>query len=95
MKGKAMAGKMCSYSKMSGVHPGGSHWGRPPSGEFTRRKRVKCPTCGRKMWAAIRTCHDGCCIYHCVPPHKVKGWWKKGKKTTRKSMKKQRFRRTR
>jgi hypothetical protein len=75
--------EMCSYSSIGGYHPGGNHYGKPPP---TKPKRVKCPQCGRKMWAAIRVCNDGCCVIYCVPPHKIKGWWKKGKKkkTTRK-----------
>lgn len=37
---------------------------------------VRCPVCGRRIKSWIRTCHDGCCVYHCVPKHKVKKWWK-------------------
>lgn len=41
------------------------------------RIRMKCPVCGRRMLSSVRTCHDGCCIIHVLPPHKPKGWWKK------------------
>ena len=45
--------------------------------EPVRKKRVKCPTCGRKLWAWASICHDGCCVTYVIPPHKKKGWWKK------------------
>jgi hypothetical protein len=83
-----MKPKMCSYSDLRGYLLGDPHRTCSPDKStldfFTgKNKRVTCPVCGRKMWAARRTCDDGCCEYYCVPPHKVKGWWKKGKKQSR------------
>lgn len=52
--------------------------GHRPHG--VKRIRVKCPVCGRRMWSSVSQCHDGCCITHSIPPHKVKMWWKKGRK---------------
>lgn len=52
--------------------------------EGIKRIRIKCPDCGRRVMSSISTCHDGCCIYHNLPPHKPKGWWKKEKKRGRK-----------
>lgn len=52
--------------------------GMRPSG--VKRKRLKCPKCKRKLMSSVKTCHDGCCVYHSLPPHKPKGWWKKRKK---------------
>ncbi len=78
--------KMCSYSSITGHLPEGIRWYRNYVGPEVlsffngKNKRVTCPECGRKMWAARRTCHDGCCPLYCVPPHKKKGWWKIGKK---------------
>lgn len=48
--------------------------------ERIKRKRLKCPRCGRRVWSSISTCHDGCCVLHFLPPHKSKGWWKRRKK---------------
>ena len=45
-----------------------------------KRIRVKCSVCKRRMLADIRICHDGCCLTYILPPHKIKYWWKKGKK---------------
>ena len=70
--------KMCEYSKVYGYQPEDSWINVAP--KIVASKRVKCPKCGRKMMSAVRYCPDGCCAYHCIPPHKVKGWWKKKKK---------------
>lgn len=63
-------------------HPSVGWWdaseGVRPTG--IKRYRVKCPECGRKLMTSVSLCDDGCCIYHRIPPHKPKGWWKKGKK---------------
>jgi len=80
--------KMCSYSNISGHLPGSpgivGHLDERTEKFFTKKnKRVICPVCGRKMWAARRTCHDGCCEMYCVPPHKKKGWYKKPRKKSR------------
>lgn len=48
-----------------------------------KRKRVKCPVCGRRMWGFITSCDDGCCLFYLVPPHKKKKWWKKGKRNVK------------
>ena len=48
-----------------------------------KRKRLTCPKCKRKMLRSIEVCHDGCCTYHSLPPHKPKGWWKRKKKPRR------------
>jgi hypothetical protein len=85
----ASSDQMCSYSNITGYLPqgGGSIWGDLSGADIFHKpnKRVICPECGRKMWAARRTCHDGCCAMYCVPPHKKKGWWRIGKtkKTSR------------
>lgn len=52
------------------------------------KKHVRCPKCGRRLKPRISFCHDGCCVYLSIPPHKKKGWWKKrkiGKKENRRS----------
>lgn len=48
-----------------------------------RRTKVQCPLCGRRLvgWATIS--HDGYIVRYVVPPHKKKGWWKRGKKQSR------------
>lgn len=67
---------MCSYDSMAGMYP--DHvWGGEP--RYEKARRVRCPACGRSMMAAVRYCHDGCCAFQCIPPHKKKGWWKKPK----------------
>jgi hypothetical protein len=43
-----------------------------------KRIRMTCPRCKRRLWSSVMSCHDGCCIIHTIPPHKVKAWWKKG-----------------
>ena len=48
-----------------------------------RRKRVKCPKCGRKIFLRVSFCHDGCCEYLHIPLHKRKHWWKPPKKNFR------------
>lgn len=77
-----MENKMCSYSNTDNKHFRGHTW-HPPTDRVlaAKPKRVRCPKCGRSMISALRTCSDGCCIFHCIPPHKIKGWWKKLKKS--------------
>jgi len=59
-------------------------WGRHrESGVEQKRVRVTCPECGRRMIGWMAVCDDGCCVRYTVPRHKVKGWWKKGKKKSR------------
>jgi hypothetical protein len=45
-----------------------------------KRIRIKCPECGRKLWSSVSLCHDGCCLIHELPVHKIKGWWKRKNK---------------
>ena len=49
-----------------------------------KRIRMKCLLCGRKVLSSVQVDHDGYEIYHFIPPHKTKGWWKKIKKKYRK-----------
>lgn len=42
-----------------------------------KRMKLKCPECGRKVTASVRTCEDGCCLFQYLPSHKPKAWWKK------------------
>jgi len=76
---------MCSYSNIGQKTPRPKVWGTTPTEALfaVKSKRIRCPVCGRSMWSSVMTCHDGCCIFHCIPPHKIKGWWKKPKKKSR------------
>ena len=47
--------------------------------EHIKRKRVKCPQCGRRLWGWATIGHDGDFYHYAVPAHKTKKWWKKGK----------------
>jgi len=48
------------------------------TGKIPRRK-VTCPVCKRRLLARIDdTSHENE-TYYLLPPHKVTGWWKKGK----------------
>ena len=40
-----------------------------------KRKRLKCPKCGRRLMSSVWI-HDND-IIHQIPPHKIKGWWKR------------------
>lgn len=42
-----------------------------------KRVRLKCELCGRKVLSSVQVDHDGGEIYHAIPPHKPKMWWKK------------------
>jgi hypothetical protein len=42
-----------------------------------KRIRLICPVCGRRVMSSVSQ-NDGD-IYHTLPPHKPKGWWKKKK----------------
>lgn len=81
--------KMCSYYDLHGILPGHPDmhvsWRGVDPRFFEKNKRVKCPVCGRKMWAARRVCSDGDDFAWCVPPHKVKGWWRRPKKQSRRT----------
>lgn len=48
-----------------------------------KRVRVKCPTCGRRVWGRLYVCNDGCCVMWTLPRHKIKGWWKKSRKASK------------
>ena len=48
------------------------------------RHRIVCTRCKRRLWADFRLLNCGCCIQFRVPPHKRKGWWKRGKARKRK-----------
>lgn len=43
------------------------------------KKILKCPECGRKLLQKVKDDGDGE-LFYVFPKHKVKGWWKKGKK---------------
>lgn len=53
----------------------GAMFGEIPTG--IKRKRLKCPRCKRRVLSSIRADHDGYDVFHDLPPHKPKGWWKK------------------
>lgn len=42
-----------------------------------KKKRVRCPECGRRMIARTIVCSAGCCVDYVIPPHKPKEWYKK------------------
>ena len=63
---------------------GGLTWHEAQTGVLPpgiKRIKIICPICKRRVTSVVHTCHDGCCIYHTLPAHKPRGWWKKGKKT--------------
>lgn len=41
-----------------------------------KRKRLTCPKCGRRVYSSVAIDHDGDYIFHSLPPHKPKHWWK-------------------
>lgn len=43
------------------------------------RIRIVCPLCKRRVKSSLGFTHDGE-IYHTLPAHKPRGWWKKKKK---------------
>jgi len=50
--------------------------------EYARKRvRLSCPVCGRRLLAWMQMGHDGDFQGYTLPPHKVKGWWKKKTKT--------------
>ena len=53
---------------------GGFFWntGRPLN---IKRIRMKCELCGRRVWSSVLV--DDNEIWHIVPHHKPKYWWKK------------------
>jgi formylmethanofuran dehydrogenase subunit E len=59
---------------------------RRPEGQ-TKRIRMTCNDCGRKVLSSVMMDEDGQMIFHSIPPHKRKGWWKREKKSRRKAEK--------
>lgn len=62
------------------------YWGRmydPYPEHPVKRIRMKCQICGRKVLSSVRVDHDGLELYHSIPPHKIKKWWKKTKKKSK------------
>jgi len=53
--------------------------GHPYKSRIRQRRRVKCPDCGRKIFAQTKLSDDGDLVF-LIPPHKIKGWWKKSAK---------------
>lgn len=54
---------------------GGWFNGQVPRPSNVKRIRLQCPLCGRRIWSSVN--QDDGEIYHSLPPHKPKGWWKK------------------
>lgn len=80
-----MKTKMCPRSGDCTVITGysyGFYFGNRPRPEV-KRIRMQCPVCERRVWSSVSVCHDGCCVLHTLPTHKIKGWWKKAKKKSR------------
>jgi hypothetical protein len=83
---------MCSYSSMMGMNAGDPWvWDQEWISEKSPRNpnggkavRVTCPECGRRMMSCVRTDSDGTERFDCIPPHKVKKWWKKSKRRLKK-----------
>ena len=78
-----MSKSLCPGSKQR-IYDAEQHphltWGEARDGVLPtgmKRRRITCRLCGRRMTAALRVCADGCCLYHVVPPHKPRGWWRK------------------
>lgn len=45
-----------------------------------KRIRMTCELCGRRLKSSVRTDHDGDYFIHCLPPHKIRFWWKRSRK---------------
>ena len=45
-------------------------------GKVKHKRFIRCGTCGRRLQAKRELSHDGDMVF-VVPPHKIKGWWKK------------------
>lgn len=69
---------MCGYSDLGGISRGSDSivFLMTHKVQLAKPKRLRCPACGRRMMSWVRTCHDGCCVFHCIPKHKIKKWWK-------------------
>lgn len=72
-------GKMCSYYD---TNRGAPVEDRAETGHYvhpkTRRKRVACPVCKRRLVARVAVGYDDELRY-VVPKHKRKRWWRKPK----------------
>lgn len=78
-------GKICShvgkykFYRNSKENENISHWemfnSRPSRPKD--RVKVKCPECKRRVYGQLKYCHDGCCVFIRVPPHKKRMWWKR------------------
>lgn len=42
-----------------------------------KRIKMKCELCGRRVASSVSVDHDGDYIWHSIPPHKERYWWKK------------------
>ena len=75
-------GKLCDgkfYSEWESAKGHALTWWEAQGGERptgVKRRKLKCPKCGRRLWSSVNLCHDGCCLLHSIPPHKPKHWWK-------------------
>jgi hypothetical protein len=49
---------------------------RPNPDMPIKRIKMLCELCKRKVLSSVEVSHDGL-IFHSIPPHKPKGWWKK------------------
>ncbi len=75
-------GELCSGKAktiITETNEGFTFWNTRPS-KPTKRIRMKCELCGRRVWSSVMIDHDGHEIFHTIPPHKPKGWWKKRNK---------------
>lgn len=54
----------------------GFHFNLRPSVPV-KRIRMKCELCGRKVLSSVQMDHDGGIIFHTIPSHKIKHWWKR------------------
>jgi hypothetical protein len=73
--------KMCMQPKLRFSYP--FYFGEKAIAEMKVPPRVECGTCGRRVKPYLVDCeypHLPHCFHITIPPHKVKGWWKKGKK---------------
>ena len=69
-------------NKDGGLSPEGSVLGESKTcGKFSSRKtiRMRCPECGRRFLVSPKINSDGDFRVWQLPPHKVKGWYKKKK----------------
>ena len=53
----------------------GDVWDGDHRPKNVKRLRLRCPRCGRRVKSSV-WCDDDGDVYHNIPPHKPKGWWK-------------------